>query len=128
MSDDTDLREASLGQILVPVRDVTRATAFYRDVLGLRFLFDAPGLAFFDAGGVRLMLAVPEAEHAHPGSVLYYRVGDVQAAHAALVARGAESVAEPHVVHKADDHDLWMGFLEDGEGNTFAVMSEVARS
>ena len=120
-----------VGQIAVPVRDLDRAVAFYRDVLGLRFLFQAPpGLAFFDCGGVRLMLSVPEGPaQDRASSVIYYLVDDIQAAWAAVTARGARpasaGASEPHLIAKLPDHDLWMAFVEDGEGNLLGLMSEV---
>lgn len=117
----------AIGQIAVHVRDVARATAFYRDVLGLRLLFEVPGMAFFDAAGVRLMLAVPtEEKFNHPASILYYRVADIHAAHARLAGTGAAFVAPPHRVARLPGHDLWLAFLEDTEGNTLALMSELA--
>jgi methylmalonyl-CoA/ethylmalonyl-CoA epimerase len=117
---------SGIGQVAVNVHDLTRAVRFYRDTLGLRFLFEAPKLAFFDAGGVRLMLGPPEGiEHDHPASVIYYRVADIRAAAARLQQKGAECVSEPHFIAKLPDHDLWMAFFRDTEGNTFAVMSEV---
>lgn len=119
---------SGIGQIAVNVRDLDRAVAFYRDVLGLRFLFAAPGLAFFDCGGVRLMLSHPEApEFDHPSSVLYYRVGDIAGAHEALVARGVQFRDAPHKIADMPDHELWMAFLEDGEGNVLALMAERPR-
>ena len=127
METATELKLAHIGQIAMPVHDIKRATTFYRDVLGLRFLFEAPpALAFFDCDGVRLMLSVPEtAEHNHPGSILYYKVADIHSACEALRARGARIVAEPTLVAKMPDHELWMAFFHDGERNTLALMSEV---
>lgn len=121
------LRPRRIGQIAVTVRDVERATAFYRDVLGLEHLFSAPpGLSFFRCGEVRLMLARPEGgTPAAPASILYYDVPDVAAAHRVLLDRGAEVMAEPHVIHRTDRMELWMAFFHDGEGNHFAVMNEV---
>lgn len=118
-----------IGQIALRARDIERATAFYRDVLGLHYLFSAPpGLAFFMCGDVRLMLGVSEsAEHDHPASVLYYTVSQIATAHATLQARGAVFVQEPHIVHRAESYDLWMAFLKDSEGNTLALMEERAR-
>ncbi len=117
-----------LGQIAVPVHDVGRTTAFYRDVLGLSFLFAAGQLAFFDCGGVRLMLDKPEkAEFDHPSSILYFAVPDIQAAYRRLVGAGIAIVEEPRVVAPMADHDLWMSFFRDTEGNVMALMSEVAR-
>lgn len=116
-----------LGQISIVVQDIGRATAFYRDALGLRFLFEAPPkLAFFDCGGVRIMLSTAEeAEFDHPSSILYFQVDDIRAAHAAMSGRGVEFRDEPHLVAKLPDHELWMAFFKDSEGNTLALMSEV---
>ena len=117
-----------LGQIAMPVRDVARATRFYRDALGMPLLFEAGGMAFFDNGGVRLMLAQPEKGDApNAGSVLYYKVEDIQQAFESLGARGVEFIDKPHLIAKMPDHDLWMVFLRDGEGNTLALMSEMRR-
>jgi catechol 2,3-dioxygenase-like lactoylglutathione lyase family enzyme len=117
---------SSIGQIAVNVHDLDRAVAFYRDVLGLPLLFSAPGMAFFDCGGVRLMLSPPEKpEYDHPASILYYRVDDIRAAHRTLLEKGARFEQEPQVVHRASDHELWMAFLRDSEENPLALMSEV---
>lgn len=120
-----DLSEATLGQIAIRAHDVERATAFYRDTLGLPFLFAFPGLAFFKAGEVRLMLSRAEStEFDHPGSVLYYKVADVEASHRALAARGVGFIDQPHVVHRAESYELWMTFFKDSEGNHAALMAE----
>lgn len=119
---------SSIGQIAVNVRDLDRAVAFYRDALGLRFLFQPPGLAFFDCGGVRLMLSRPESpEFDHPSSVLYFRVGDIAAAHEALAARGVHFRDPPHKIAEMPDHELWMAFFDDGEDNVLALMAELPR-
>jgi methylmalonyl-CoA/ethylmalonyl-CoA epimerase len=116
----------TIGQISMRATDLPRAVAFYRDVLGVRHLFDAgPELSFFDCGGVRLMLSKPEKEFDHPGSVLYFRVDDIHAAHRVLASRGATFIDTPHLVARLPDHELWMTFLHDSEGNTLALMSEV---
>jgi len=122
-----DLSQSRIGQIAVTVHDIDRAVAFYRDTLGLKLLFQAPPkMAFFDCGGVRLMLAVPEeAELDHPGSILYYKVDDIQSTWATLRDRGADLRSEPHSLVRMPDHDLWMAFFRDTEGNTLALMSEV---
>jgi methylmalonyl-CoA/ethylmalonyl-CoA epimerase len=115
-----------IGQIAVPVTDVERATAFYRDTLGMRFLFAAPpGLAFFDLSGVRLMLDGPASAQAGNSSVLYYQVADLPSAFATLSERGVRFEREPHLVAKLPDHELWMAFLRDPDGNLLALMSEV---
>ena len=115
-----------LGQIAVTAHDLDRATAFYRDALGMRFLFRVPNLAFFDCGGVRLMLGVPEqGAFDHPSSILYFLVDDLESAHASLVDRGVAFTDQPHLVVTLPDHELWMAFFTDSEGNTLALMSEV---
>lgn len=115
-----------LRQIAITTRDVPRLAAFYRDVVGLRHLFDAgPTLSFFDLDGVRLMIAapaVPELDHAP--SLLYYRVGDLAAAHAALLGRGACEERPPALTARMPDHELWTSFFRDPDGNLFALMSE----
>ena len=118
-----------LGQIQVRAHDVARATAFYRDVLGLRLLFQAPpGLAFFDCGGVRLMIDHPEKpEFDHPSSILYFAVPDIQAACARMKQSGVRFEDEPHLIARMPDHDLWMTFFHDSEDNLMALMSEVKR-
>ena len=124
-----DVRLGKIGQIGMPVRDVQRATAFYRDTLRMTYLFSAPpGLAFFDCGGVRLMLSAPEApDSEHYGSVLYYIVDDIQQAYDDLSGRGVIFTDAPHVIAKMETYDLWMAFFEDTEGNTLAIMSEAKR-
>jgi catechol 2,3-dioxygenase-like lactoylglutathione lyase family enzyme len=116
-----------IGQIHLSVSDLGRAVAFYRDVLGLTFLFDVPaqGMAFLDCGGVRLYLAAPESPEFESRPLLYYTVADVDAAHAAATARGAESVSGPHVVHRTDQMELRMAFVRDPDGITLGLMAEV---
>jgi methylmalonyl-CoA/ethylmalonyl-CoA epimerase len=119
---------AQIGQIAVPVRDLDTAVGFYRDVLGMRFLFQAPpGLAFFDCGGVRLLLDGPAAAHAGQGSTIYYKVPDITEAAAVLTDRGVRFEQAPHVIARLPDHDLWMAFFRDPDGNLLALMSEVSR-
>jgi methylmalonyl-CoA/ethylmalonyl-CoA epimerase len=115
-----------IGQIAIPVRDVERAVAFYRDTLGMRLLFQAPpGLAFFDLDGVRLMLDGPAAAQAGNSSVIYYNVPDLDAAFRTLSERGVVFVREPHLVARLPDHELWMAFLRDPDENLLALMSEI---
>ena len=118
-----------IGQIAIVVKDVEQATAFYRDTLGMRFLFAFPGLAFFDCDGVRLMLTKPESkEFDHPSSVLYFRVADINAAHETLRSRNVDFIDAPHIVARMPDYDLWMAFFRDPDANIFALMAEVAKS
>jgi predicted enzyme related to lactoylglutathione lyase len=126
MSSTADFRLSQIGQISIPVRDLERAVRFYRDTLGMQFLFAAPKLAFFDCSGIRLMLGVPEKpELDHPGSIIYYKVADIQAAFDTLTARGVSFEDKPHLIAKLEYHELWMTFFRDSEGNTLALMSEV---
>jgi methylmalonyl-CoA/ethylmalonyl-CoA epimerase len=116
---------SQIGQIAVNVQEVERATAFYRDTLGMRFLFAFPGLAFFDCGGVRLMLSRAEDPKLdHPASILYYRVPDIETAHAALAARGVRFERQPHLVARMPDHELWLAEFRDSEDNVVALMTE----
>ena len=115
-----------IAQIAVNVKDVPRAVAYYRDVLGLKLLFEVPPkMAFFLCGGVRLMLSLPEgAEYDHPGSILYYKVTDIEGTATTLKTRGVVFQGEPHLVARMPDHELWMGFFKDSEGNTLALLEE----
>ncbi len=128
-----DFGLSQIAQIAMTVEDLPRAIAFYRDVLGLRFLFEAPpAMAFFDCGGVRLMLSLPEQEGHAAGhrfaAILYYAVPDIQAAAAALGARGVSFEQPPHVVARLPHADLWMAFFRDPDGNLAAITSEVAKA
>ncbi|PYP79051.1 MAG: glyoxalase [Gemmatimonadetes bacterium] len=116
----------SLGQIALTVRDVDRSLAFYRDVLGLRFLFaPAPTLAFLMIGDVRLMLSAAEGEFTPGGStVLYLRVADIDGEHGVLAERGVSFIDAPHLVARMPDHELWMCFFRDPDGHTLALMCE----
>ena len=117
-----------IGQIAIRARDIGRAVRFYRETLGMRFLFEVPNLAFFDCGGVRLMLSTAESPgFDHPGSVLYYKVADINATYDALKKCGVEFIDQPHLIAQLADHDLWMVFFRDSEENTLALMSEVPR-
>jgi catechol 2,3-dioxygenase-like lactoylglutathione lyase family enzyme len=124
-----DIGISRIGQIAINVRELDRATAFYRDKLGLRLLFSASKMAFFDCGGVRLMLEIPEKpEFDHPSSILYFAVSDIASAHRQMLASGVPFEDEPHLIAKMPDHDLWMTFFRDSEENLLALMSEVPRA
>ncbi len=125
-TDETAFGLARIGQISINVKDLRKATAFYRDTLGMKFLFEAPNLAFFDCGGVRLMLGRAEKpEFDHPSSIIYYKVDDIRAVHDRLASRGARFETGPHKVARLKDHELWMAFLRDPDENMLALMSEV---
>jgi methylmalonyl-CoA/ethylmalonyl-CoA epimerase len=116
---------SSIGQIALTVNNLPRAVAFYRDVLGLKFLFEAASMAFFDCGGVRLMLSVSETPESTYSSIIYYKTEDIQAASRRLHERGVVFEAAARMIAKMPDHELWMAFLRDSEGNLLALMSEV---
>ena len=122
----SELEISKIGQIAINVQDVDRAVAFYRDVLELPFLFRFGGLAFLQCGQVRLLLEQPpNGQDGLPNSILYYQVADIQQAYATLQERGVDFIDEPHMIAKMPDHDLWMVFFHDSEGNTVALMCEV---
>jgi methylmalonyl-CoA/ethylmalonyl-CoA epimerase len=118
----------NIGQIAINTHDVERSIAFYRDALGLDFLFQAGQLAFFMCGDIRIMLSVAENEEFdHPSSILYFRVDDIHAARDELAARGVPFEDEPHLIAEMPDHDLWMTFFRDPDRNYLGLMSEVRR-
>jgi methylmalonyl-CoA/ethylmalonyl-CoA epimerase len=113
----------------VNAHDLERAIAFYRDTLGMKHLFTVPRMAFFDCGGIRLMVALPEKpEFDHPGSIIYYKVDDIQTTHDTFAGRGVQFATQPHLIAKMPSHDLWMAEFRDSENNVLALMSEVARA
>jgi predicted enzyme related to lactoylglutathione lyase len=115
-----------IGQIAINIHDVERAIDFYQNKLGLPMLFRAGNLAFFQSGQTRLMLdKTKDPKFQHPSSILYFFTPDLVTTHAQMKARGVEFIDEPHLIAKLPDHDLWMTFFNDTEGNTLALMSEV---
>jgi methylmalonyl-CoA/ethylmalonyl-CoA epimerase len=127
MNSPTSSTLSEIGQIAITVGDVAKATVFYRDVLGLKFLFPVgPNMAFLAAGPVRIMLTTPQgAGEVGKNSILYFKVGDIKAAHAAIIARGAKQETEPRMIAKMPDHELWLSAVRDPEGNIVELMSEV---
>jgi len=124
---ETPVQLNEIAQIALTVGNLAEARAFYRDVLGMRFLFDAGTMSFFQCGSVRLMIGTSEKQ-ADPGStILYFRVAQIREAHASLRAKGVAFAQEPHLVARMKSHDLWLAFFKDPAGNTLALMSEEAR-
>ena len=116
-----------VGQISISVSNVDRAVEFYRDVLGINFLFQVPGanpMAFFDCDGTRLYINQPENPEDSGTSVVYFKVDSAQEAAKDLEARGVKIDSEPHIIHQTDNYTLWMAFFRDPDGNLMAVMSE----
>ncbi len=126
------MKEVSLGkiaQIAVIVHDLERATAFYRDKLGIKYLFSVPPkMAFFDCDGIRLMLGTPERPDLdHPSSILYFKVEDIDAAYAALTERGVSFATKPALIAPMETYDLWLAEFRDSEENVMALMCEKAK-
>src|SRR5579872_5613999 len=115
---------SAIGQVAITVTDVERAVAFYRDSLGMKLLFQMPGMAFFDCGGIRLMLS-PSEHGEQYSSIIYYKVPDIQQAFAEIGSGGVAFEGEPHLVARMPDHELWMAFFRDPDRNLLALMSEV---
>lgn len=116
---------STIGQVSIRVRDLDRAVAFYQQKLGMTYLFTAGHIAFFQCDTVRLMLNTQETGDTQT-SILYFKVGDIDAAVSRLKERGVAFEGDPHLIAKMPDHDLWMAFFKDSEGNTTGLMSEVA--
>lgn len=124
---DANFQIQGIGQVNLLVREIGRAEAFYRDVLGLPHLFTFGSLAFFNLDGVRLFLAQPEnGGEWRPSSVLYFRVAEIEAAHRTLAERGVPFEAAPHLIHRHESGiEEWMAFFTDPDGNTLALMSQI---
>ena len=123
-----NLANATIAQLLIPIEDFDKGVAFYRDTLGLAFLFAAPPqMAFFNCGGVRLLVGVtPAGQQAQRGSTIYFKVADIRAVFSTLEDRGVRFAAEPHVVNRSPKSELWLAEFKDPDGNQLALMSEVA--
>ena len=117
----------NIGQIGIPINDIDRAISFYKDLLELPLLFNTDTMAFFDCDGVRLMLSLPETEQfTNASSVLYFQVDDITASYSRMKEKGVSFIDKPHIVAKMDSTETWMVFFNDTEGNTHALMSEIA--
>ncbi len=127
MSNTIEFRISRIAQIYITVHDLGRAAEFYRDKLGMRHLFTVPKMAFFDCGGIRLMLGLPEtAEFDHPSSIIYFQVDDIQQGFRVLSERGVKFEGQPHMIAKMDTYDLWMVHFRDSENNLLSLMSNLA--
>ena len=123
-----NLADAKVAQLLVPVRDFDKGVAFYRDTLGIPFLFAAPPqMAFFNCDGVRLLVGVmPAGQEAHRGSAIYFQIADIHAVFSSLQDQGVVFKAQPHLVHRTPQSELWLAEFTDPDGNQLALMSEIA--
>jgi len=129
MTTDSDFCLDQLAQISINAHDLERAASFYRDKLGIKHLFTVPNMAFFDCGGIRLMVAVPTSpEFDHPSSILYFKVKDIHQACQTLTARGVQFVNQPFVAARMPTCDLWLVEFRDSEQNVLSLMSEVPKS
>jgi methylmalonyl-CoA/ethylmalonyl-CoA epimerase len=122
---DNNVQLNDIGQIALTVRDLARAKDFYQNTLGMKFLFDAGAMAFFQCGSIRLMIGLSEEPVTIGGTILYFRVPDIKKVHGVLTEKSVAFVQPPHLVARMPDHELWMAFLKDPEGNTLGLMSEV---
>jgi methylmalonyl-CoA/ethylmalonyl-CoA epimerase len=122
-----NLSNATIAQIMIPVADFERGTSFYRDVLGIPFLFAAPPqMAFFMCGSIRLLVGVmPAGQNAQRGSAIYFRVADIQTVFSSLRAQGVQFMTDPHLVHRAPKSELWLAEFRDPDGNQLALMEEI---
>jgi methylmalonyl-CoA/ethylmalonyl-CoA epimerase len=128
MPTSPDFRLDQIAQISVNAHDLKRAEAFYRDKLGIKHLFTVPNMAFFDCGGIRLMVSIPSSPDLdHPGSILYFKVKDIQEAHQTLVSRGVQFVGQPFMVAQMPTYELWLAEFRDSEQNVLSLMSEMPR-
>ncbi|HEX5131488.1 MAG TPA: VOC family protein [Candidatus Krumholzibacteria bacterium] len=128
MNPSTTFGLSTIGQVAITIKDLPRAIAFYRDTLGVPMLFEAPGMAFFQAGDVRLMMGPSEGtQGANLSSLIYFRVDDIQIACRELEARGVVFTHAPRLIHRGQKADLWLAFFNDPDGNALALMSEVPR-
>jgi len=116
-----------IGQIGLTVKDLERSKTFYRDVLGMTLLFEAGKMAFFKCGTVRLMMGEAETGQETPvgGVILYFKAEAIEGVCAELVNRGVQFVQGAHLVARMVDHELWMAFLKDPDGNIVGLMEEV---
>jgi methylmalonyl-CoA/ethylmalonyl-CoA epimerase len=114
-----------IGQIALTVTDLAEAKLFYGDTLGMKFLFDAGKMAFYQCGDIRLMIGLSETPVTPVGTILYFKVDELDAVCAALKGQGVELIQEAHLIAKMPDHDLWMAFVKDPSGNVLGLMSEV---
>ena len=112
-------------QVAITVKEIDRATAFYRDTLGLPVLMTAPNMAFFNCGGVRLYLSSGQSsEHAAGNSFLYFRTPDMSGFLADAKAKNVSIHQEPQIIAHMPDHDLWLMWIKDSEGNLLGIMEE----
>jgi methylmalonyl-CoA/ethylmalonyl-CoA epimerase len=128
MKSDSEFHLDQITQISVNAHDVKRAEAFYRDKLGMKHLFTVPNMAFFDCGGIRLMVGIASSPDLdHPSSILYFKVKNIQEAHQTLSERGVQFATQPFMVAQMPTYELWLAEFRDSEQNVLSLMAEVPR-
>jgi methylmalonyl-CoA/ethylmalonyl-CoA epimerase len=125
---ETAVHFDKIGQIAISVTDLARSKDFYQNTLGMKFLFDAGSMAFFPCGEIRFMIGVQEEPFTPGGTIVYFKVGDIQRTYALLLEQEVVFTHAPHLVARMPDHDLWMAFFNDPDGNLLGMMSEVPRA
>jgi methylmalonyl-CoA/ethylmalonyl-CoA epimerase len=128
VTNQTAVRLNKIGQIAITVRNLPRAKDFYQNVLGMQFLFDAGNMCFFQCGEIRFAIGLAEEPVPPGGTILYFKVAEIHKTHDSLKAQDVEFVRPPHLVARMPDHELWIAFLKDPDGNTLALMSEIPRA
>jgi methylmalonyl-CoA/ethylmalonyl-CoA epimerase len=126
--EEQSVRLNEIAQVALTVNNLPEAREFYRETLGMQFLFDAGTMAFFQCGATRLMVGTSDKPTVSGGTILYFRVPDIHAAHAILKSKGVPFVQEAHLVARMKSHDLWLAFFTDPSGNTLGLMSEASRT
>ncbi len=117
-----------IGQVALTVSDLKRSKDFYQNILGIQFLFDAGGMSFFQCGKIRFALGASDRPLSPSGTILYFRVPDIHAAHEQLTRLGVEFMQAPNLVARMPDHDLWLAFLRDPDNNPLGLMCEVGHT
>ena len=125
---DVQVHFDKIMQIALTVTDLPRAKDFYQNTLGMRFLFETGPLAFFQCGDIRLMISSGESEKPNRATLIYFKVADIQRVYETLCAKNVEFLDPPHVIARMPDHDLWLTYVKDPDGNLLGVMCELPQS
>ncbi len=120
----------NIGQVAIAISDLRKSVAFYKEILGLKLLFEVPpNLAFLECGNTRLMLTTLQGDDKdHHTSVIYYQVEDIQYSTEQLEQQGIVFERKPQMAAKMEDHELWIGFLRDPDQNLIGIMAELPLS
>lgn len=114
---------SGFAQIAIASADPHTLAVYYRDVVGLPFLFEAGGMHFLQAGPSRLMIYGADAQHSvKGGAIVYLEASDWSAAEAKLEANGAAFAHGAQVVMKEPGRELALRPFTDPEGHKLALM------